>query len=256
MRQSETNNMENINIFPDDESCLYSVSIRYINDFDSSNFSVLIAKYHGFDPPQGYTDKDIFFYGMDEIAIKQAIENQELCEGEWIIMSLDGAISWNGMYVSYQSFDNESKYHRKTSKEISNSAESQVPMHDLVSMETAGWTDMSHESHPGTIWEKLASDNARIAIQQYPNGLWSATLYDSPDFPCNIIDFVSNIKTREIAINEAEDLAYENGFWDPKNFNKVSLEIESIDSKNASAEIATDQIHYTSRIQGERRILE
>ncbi|MCL2321019.1 MAG: hypothetical protein FWC47_02810 [Oscillospiraceae bacterium] len=143
MRQSEPSNMESSNMFPNDESCLYSVSIRYVDDFDSSNYGVLIAKYHGFDPPPGYKDEDIFYYGMDEIAIKRAIVNQELCEGKWIIMSLDGVISRNGVYTSLQSFDKESKDDRKASKEISSNTKPLAPMHDLVPLETNEYTTWS-----------------------------------------------------------------------------------------------------------------
>jgi|GEM_PF-3331165 len=134
IRDEKNIDMESVDLpefsFSDDEVCLYSVSIRWIDDPDSPNCSVLIAKYDGFDPPPGYKEEDIFFFGMDEIDIKRAIESQEPCEGEWIIINLDGIVNWDGIYISTLSLDSESKDARDVSKEISENMELQISMHE------------------------------------------------------------------------------------------------------------------------------
>ena len=64
---------------------LFSVRIRWVDD--SSEFDVLIAESDGVgDIPDGYTDEDIFFYGMSESAIQQALTSGEPCENEWVII--------------------------------------------------------------------------------------------------------------------------------------------------------------------------
>ena len=64
---------------------LFSVRIKWVDD--ESEFDVLIAESNGVnDIPDGYTDEDVFFYGMSEAAIKKAIASGEPCENEWVII--------------------------------------------------------------------------------------------------------------------------------------------------------------------------
>ena len=68
---------------------VFSVRIKWIND--NSELDVLIFESHGIDDlPEGYDDDDIFFYGMGENAIKQALASGEPCENEWVIIEFYG----------------------------------------------------------------------------------------------------------------------------------------------------------------------
>jgi len=63
---------------------LFSVGIKWLDN--GTEYDVLIYEFDCH--PNGYTDEDIFFYGMGETCIKAAIVSQEPCEGEWIITEL------------------------------------------------------------------------------------------------------------------------------------------------------------------------
>jgi hypothetical protein len=66
-------------------SKLFSVRIKWLDN--GSEFDVLIAESHGVeDIPAGFTDENIFFYGMSETAVRQAVESGEPCENEWVII--------------------------------------------------------------------------------------------------------------------------------------------------------------------------
>ena len=64
---------------------LFSVRIKWLDT--ASEVDVLIAESDGVeDIPDGYTDENIFFYGMSESAIQRAIASGEPCENEWVIV--------------------------------------------------------------------------------------------------------------------------------------------------------------------------
>jgi len=66
-------------------SKVFSVRIKWLDDKSESN--VYIAESHGIgDLPNGFTDDNIFFYGMSESSIRRAIESGEPCENEWVII--------------------------------------------------------------------------------------------------------------------------------------------------------------------------
>jgi len=61
---------------------------------DGSELDVLISDFHDAEnPPDGYTDEDIFFYGLSQEQAKKALLSQVACEGEWIILGLDNLIT-------------------------------------------------------------------------------------------------------------------------------------------------------------------
>jgi hypothetical protein len=65
---------------------IFSVTIQFKGD---SPEDVLIYEFDGYDNlPDGYNDDDIFFYGMSENNILEAIDSGELCENEWAILEL------------------------------------------------------------------------------------------------------------------------------------------------------------------------
>jgi hypothetical protein len=68
---------------------LFPVRIKWLDD--ASELDVLIAESDGIDDlPEGYEDEDIFFFGMSENAIKQALASGEPCENEWVIIEFFG----------------------------------------------------------------------------------------------------------------------------------------------------------------------
>jgi len=66
--------------------------IRFADD--GSELDVLISEFHDAENlPDGYTDEDIFFYGLSQEQAKKALLSQEPCEGEWLIIELDDLIT-------------------------------------------------------------------------------------------------------------------------------------------------------------------
>jgi len=68
-------------------SKVFSVRIKWLDNQSESD--VYIAESHGIgDFPDGFTDDNIFFFGMSESSIRQAIASGEPCENEWVITEL------------------------------------------------------------------------------------------------------------------------------------------------------------------------
>ena len=71
---------------------LFSIRIKWLDD--ASELDVLVAESNSInDLPEGYTDEDIFFYGMSETAIQRAMVSGEPCENEWLITRFYGEVS-------------------------------------------------------------------------------------------------------------------------------------------------------------------
>ena len=70
---------------------LFSVKIKWKDD--NTEYDVLIFEFHGInDLPDGYTDDDIFFYGLHEQTIKHSLETGEFIEQKWKIVELHEVI--------------------------------------------------------------------------------------------------------------------------------------------------------------------
>lgn len=54
---------------------VFSVSGYFVDDPDNTIDGYLIAEFN--ETPQGYRDEDIFFYGLSEKDIKEAIKTKE-----------------------------------------------------------------------------------------------------------------------------------------------------------------------------------
>jgi hypothetical protein len=66
-----------------------SVRIEYVDDGTRHNF--LVAEVENPDDLQyGFTDEDIFFFGMTPLAVLNAYNKQIVCEGEWRIIEVHG----------------------------------------------------------------------------------------------------------------------------------------------------------------------
>ena len=68
-------------------SKVFPVRIQWLDN--KSELDVYIAESHGIgDLPDGFTDENIFFYGMSENSILRAVASGEPCENEWVITEL------------------------------------------------------------------------------------------------------------------------------------------------------------------------
>ena len=71
---------------------VYTARIKFVDDGSERNVS--ISDLNGEENlPDGYTDEDIFFYGLSQEQAKKALLSQEPCEGEWLILELDDLIT-------------------------------------------------------------------------------------------------------------------------------------------------------------------
>jgi hypothetical protein len=69
-----------------------SVTIEYVDD--GTRHDCLIAEVESPDDLRyGFTDEDIFFYGMSPLEAVNAYNKQIVCEGEWIIVEYNGIAS-------------------------------------------------------------------------------------------------------------------------------------------------------------------
>jgi hypothetical protein len=76
-----------------EENCIpgkvFYVEIRYEDESEPKN--MLIAEEPDYEQLRwGFTDDDIFFYGMSMDEVKEAIKEKRLCEGEWYITDYHG----------------------------------------------------------------------------------------------------------------------------------------------------------------------
>jgi len=68
-------------------SKVFSVRIQWLDNKSESD--VYIANSHGIkDLPDGFTDDNIFFFGMSESSILRAIASGEPCENEWVVTKI------------------------------------------------------------------------------------------------------------------------------------------------------------------------
>ena len=73
-------------------SNVFSVEIKFVDGI--GRWYCYIAESESpEDLPEGFVDEDIFFYGMSESDIHEAIESGKPCEDEWVITKFNEKVA-------------------------------------------------------------------------------------------------------------------------------------------------------------------